>query len=81
MSTELALTEKEIEFLKLYAKGYTSPQIAKQWFASKNTTRTHMKNIRNKMNVPSINAAVSLAHQERIINIDELTILRKVTKK
>ena len=80
MNKECLLTETEIKFLTLYATGYTSPQIAKQWFVSPNTTRTHMKNIRIKMNVPSINAAVSLAHQLRIINIDQLTILIKATK-
>lgn len=80
MNNPFLLSETEISFLKLYASGKTSPQIAKLWFRSPDTTRTHMKNIRNKMQVPTINAAVSLAHQKRTINIDKLIILRKAKK-
>jgi len=47
------LTKREIEILKLVAKGRTSIQIAKQLNLSKFTVDTHRKNIHKKLGIKS----------------------------
>ncbi len=42
------LTPREIQVLRLVAKGYTSKHIAKQLRLSKKTVDSHRSNIRNK---------------------------------
>ncbi|SMB87816.1 regulatory protein, luxR family [Desulfonispora thiosulfatigenes DSM 11270] len=45
------LTAKEIEVIKLILRGYTYKAISEQLFISENTTKFHVKNIYQKMNV------------------------------
>ncbi|MBC7234429.1 MAG: response regulator transcription factor [Chloroflexi bacterium] len=45
------LTEREIEVLRLIAKGYTNQQIAEVLVLSPTTVKTHVQNILQKMNV------------------------------
>jgi DNA-binding CsgD family transcriptional regulator len=66
MNLNPPITKAEVKFLELYATGYTSTQIATLCHISPHTARTHMKNIRPKLQTPTINAAVSLAHQQNI---------------
>ena len=42
------LTEREMEILRLIARGFTGPQIAKKLFISALTVDTHRTHIRNK---------------------------------
>lgn len=77
MSIRPPITKAEIKFLELYASGYTSIQIANLCHISAHTARTHMKNIRLKLQTHTINAAVSLAHQLNLININNLKIRLK----
>jgi len=45
------LSEREIEVLKLIAKGYKNSEIAEKMFVSQNTIKTHIKNIYVKLDV------------------------------
>jgi len=45
-----SLTKREMELLKLFAKGTTNETIAKQLFLSEETVATHRKNIKRKLN-------------------------------
>ncbi len=48
---ELDLTKREIDVLKLIAEGYSNDQIAEKMFISKNTVKSHIKNIYLKLDV------------------------------
>ncbi len=48
---EMDLTKREIDVLKLIAEGYTNEQIADKMFISKNTVKSHIKNIYMKLDV------------------------------
>ncbi len=48
---ELDLTKREIDVLKLVAQGYTNDEIAEKMFISKNTVKSHIKNIYLKLDV------------------------------
>jgi DNA-binding NarL/FixJ family response regulator len=56
------LTEREMEIVKLIAKGLTSVEIAGELFISVNTVETHRKNIFSKTGVKN---AVGLSHYAR----------------
>lgn len=45
-----ALTKREVELLKLLARGFTNENIARQLFISEDTVATHRKNIKRKLN-------------------------------
>jgi len=45
------LTKREIDVLKLIAEGYSNDQIAEKMFISKNTVKSHIKNIYLKLDV------------------------------
>lgn len=44
------LTKREVELLKLFAKGNTNESVARQMFISEETVATHRKNIKRKIN-------------------------------
>lgn len=44
-----SLTKREIELLRLFAKGFTNEAIAQQLFISEDTVATHRKNIKRKL--------------------------------
>ena len=48
---EFNLTKREIDVLKLIAKGYSNDEIAEEIFISKNTVKSHIKNIYLKLDV------------------------------
>jgi len=60
---EDALTEREIEILKLVAQGNTSQQIAELLFISKHTVQWHRKNIISKLNLNSAGDMVKFAFE------------------
>jgi DNA-binding NarL/FixJ family response regulator len=68
-SAEEALTEREIEVLRLVARGYANKQIAKQLSTTEETVKTHMKNIFAKLNVADRTLAVTHAAKRGIIEI------------
>ena len=56
------LTPRETEVLLLLADGRDTPYIAKQLFLSKNTVRTHVKNLYVKVNVHNKQQLLDLLH-------------------
>ncbi len=58
-----ALSERELEVLRLLGSDLDGPAIARQLFVSLNTVRTHTKHIYTKLGVNSRRAAISRAHQ------------------
>lgn len=55
------LTERERECLRLMATGRASKEIAKQLDVSLSTVHTHVRRIREKLKLPSIDAVLSFA--------------------
>ena len=66
-STQSPLTSRETEVLQLMAKGKSYTMIADELFINKETVRSHIKNIYQKLNVNSKSAAIDKATKERII--------------
>lgn len=61
------LSSREIEVLKLMAKGNTTRQIANILFISENTVKTHIRHILEKLEVNNRAQAVSKAIEKRYI--------------
>lgn len=66
------LSERELEVLKLVAKGMTNKEIAEALFLSVRTVQGHMSNILAKMGVSSRTEAVMRGLKERLFTLDEL---------
>lgn len=47
------LSERELEVIPLIAKRYTNPEIAEHLHVSRNTVKTHLKNIYSKLDISS----------------------------
>lgn len=65
------LTDREVEILKLIAKGFPNQQIAKQLYISERTVRTHVSNILRKLNLPNRTQAALYAVREGLVASDE----------
>lgn len=61
------LSQREKDVLKLIAEGKSYSQIADQLFISKETSKTHIKNIYSKLQVNSKSEAIELAKSKRYI--------------
>ncbi len=61
------LTKRETEILQLISEGKTYTQISEELFISKETAKTHIKNIYSKLQVNSKSEAIAKATQERLI--------------
>ena len=55
------LTRREVEVLRLVARGWTDRDIAERLYLSRRTVSNHVSNILGKLNVPSRRAAVVTA--------------------
>lgn len=62
------LSKREHEILLLISEGYSNQQIADKLFISLNTTKTHLKNIYQKLNVKRRTEALFRARELRIID-------------
>jgi LuxR family transcriptional regulator, maltose regulon positive regulatory protein len=62
-----ALSERELEVLRLLATDLTGPEIARQLFVSVNTLRTHTKHIFTKLDVNTRRAAVRRAADLKLL--------------
>jgi LuxR family transcriptional regulator, maltose regulon positive regulatory protein len=62
-----ALSERELQVLKLLSSDLTGPQIARELFVSHNTVRTHTKHIFGKLEVTSRRAAVRQARESGLL--------------
>ena len=63
------LTEREMEVLRLVARGLNNRDIAKELFISENTVKNHVRNILEKLQIHSRMEAVMIAVREKLIEI------------
>ncbi|EOZ92842.1 Two-component response regulator [Indibacter alkaliphilus LW1] len=61
------LSEREKDVLKLISEGKSYTQIADQLFISKETSKTHIKNIYSKLEVNSKSEAIEMAKSKKYI--------------
>lgn len=64
------LTEREMEVLRLLARGYDNPEIAKRLFIAEVTVRTHISRIMTKLHLANRVQATLYALREGISNLD-----------
>ncbi|WP_258236729.1 response regulator [Nocardioides campestrisoli] len=65
----LRLTERELEVLRLVAKGMNNREIAKQLFISENTVKNHVRNMLEKLQLHSRMEAVMYAVKEKLLEL------------
>jgi DNA-binding NarL/FixJ family response regulator len=65
----LKLTDREMEVLRLVARGLNNRDIAKELFISENTVKNHVRNILEKLQIHSRMEAVMIAVREKLIEI------------
>ena len=65
------LTDREMEVLRLVAKGMNNRDIAKQLFISENTVKNHIRNILEKLHLHSRMEAVLYAVREDLIQLED----------
>jgi DNA-binding NarL/FixJ family response regulator len=63
------LTDREMEVLRLVARGMNNRDIAKELFISENTVKNHVRNILEKLQIHSRMEAVMIAVREKLIEI------------
>jgi len=61
------LTDREMEVLRLVARGMNNRDIAKELFISENTVKNHVRNILEKLQIHSRMEAVMIAVRENLI--------------
>ncbi len=71
-SASQVLSRRELEVLKLLAKGLTNREVAEELFISENTVKNHVRNILEKLQLRSRMLAVMYAVQERLIEPEAL---------
>ena len=65
----LKLTERELEVLRLVAKGLNNREVAKELFISENTVKNHVRNILEKLQLHSRMEAVMYAMREKLLDL------------
>ncbi len=66
----ITLTEREMEVLKLIAKGFSNERIAEQLVISMGTVKGHVSNILSKLHLVDRTQAAAFAWQEGIVRRD-----------
>ena len=66
-STDSPLTSRETQVLQHLSRGKSYTMIAEELYINKETVRTHIKNIYQKLNVHSKSAAIEKATKDRLI--------------
>lgn len=61
------LTDRELEVLRLVARGVSNPEIADKLFITVNTVKTHIRNILEKLQVDNRTQAATYAVQQGLI--------------
>ncbi len=67
-----ALTEREVEVLKLLARGKANSQIAGELFVSEKTVKSHVSSILTKLGVQSRTQAALHAVRAELVSLEEL---------
>ncbi len=65
---EEVLTEREIEVLRILAKGASNPQIGRELNITVNTVKTHIKHILAKLHLENRTQAAAYAVEKRLTN-------------
>ncbi|HEY2331235.1 MAG TPA: response regulator transcription factor [Acidimicrobiales bacterium] len=65
------LTEREMDVLKLVARGLTNRDIADDLYISENTVKNHVRNILDKLHLHSRMEAVLYAVKEHMLDLDD----------
>jgi DNA-binding NarL/FixJ family response regulator len=65
------LTERELEVLRLVAKGMNNRDAARELFISENTVKNHVRNILEKLQLHSRMEAVMYAVREKLLDIPQ----------
>ena len=68
--TGLRLTDRELEVLRLVARGLNNRDISKELFISENTVKNHVRNILEKLQLHSRMEAVMYAVREKLLDIE-----------
>jgi len=63
------LTDREMQVLRLVARGLANREIAKELFISENTVKNHIRNILEKLHLHSRMEAVVYAVREKLLEI------------
>ena len=63
------LTDREMQVLKLIARGMNNRDIAKELFISENTVKNHVRNILEKLQIHSRMEAVMVAVRDKLIEL------------
>jgi NarL family two-component system response regulator LiaR len=66
------LTERELDVLKLVAKGKSNNEIGENLFISEGTVRTHVSNILSKLHLASRTQATLYALKEGLASLDDV---------
>jgi len=69
--TKEPLTEREVEVLKLVARGFSNEEIAARLYISERTARTHVSNILTKLHLANRTQATLYALREGLARLDE----------
>jgi NarL family two-component system response regulator LiaR len=69
--TSEPLTEREVDVLRLVARGMGNQQIADQLIISEATVRTHVSNILSKLHLASRTQAALYALQKGLASLDD----------
>ncbi len=67
-SPEPALTERELDVLRLVARGASNPMIAEQLFITVNTVKVHLKNILDKLQLHNRTQAAAYALRSGLVS-------------
>jgi len=69
--TASQLTDREVEVLRLVARGLANREIAEQLVISENTVKNHVRNILEKLHLHSRVEAAVYAHRQHLLPTDE----------
>ena len=75
--SQLNISEREVEIIKLIAEGFINKEIADQLFLSTHTVNTHRKNIMSKLGVNNATGIVIFAVRERLISPNDFLFSSK----
>ena len=64
------LTDRELQVLKLVAKGLSNKEIAAELFIAENTAKNHVRNILEKLHLHSRMEAVVYAMREKLLDVE-----------
>jgi DNA-binding NarL/FixJ family response regulator len=64
------LTDRELDVLKLVAKGLSNREISEELYISENTVKNHVRNILEKLHLHSRMEAVVYAMREKLLDVD-----------